>query len=451
MTVDTPICDFVSEYSATGNLRLHMPGHKGVALLGPEALDLTEIRGADVLYDSCGIIRRSEENAAYLFDTARTVYSAEGSSLCIRAMLYLLMCYGRRQGKPPLIAAGRNAHKSFLTAAALLDVDIAWIYPEKRESLVSCEISAEVLDRFLSGMEQRPIAVYLTSPDYLGNVADISALSGVCRRHGVLLAVDNAHGAYLRFLPENRHPIALGAAVCCDSAHKTLPVLTGGGYLHISKDAPAEFASLAETAMALFASTSPSYLILQSLDRANRYLAEGYRKRLAAFTKAVAALKTRLTAAGFTLTGTEPLKLTICARLYGYSGHALARYLEEKRIVCEFSDPDFLVLMLTPESGEQALQALESAFLQLPALPARRTPPLPFSVSVRKMSPREAMLSPSRELPAEACLGQVLAAPTVGCPPAVPIIVSGEVIDEAALRLMAYYGVRTCRVVEKTE
>ena len=100
-----------------------MPGHKGSSYLGMEALDITEISGADVLYHGDGVIRASEENAARLFGTAKTLYSTEGSSLCIRAMLYLALLYARQTGRRPLIAAGRNAHKVFLTAAALLDLE----------------------------------------------------------------------------------------------------------------------------------------------------------------------------------------------------------------------------------------------------------------------------------------------------------------------------------------
>lgn len=86
---------------------------------------------------------------------------------------------------------------------------------------------------------QRPFGVYITSPDYLGGVQDIAALAEVCKDFGVPLLVDNAHGAYLRFLPQGgQHPIALGAAMCCDSGHKTLPVVTGGAYLHLGKNAP---------------------------------------------------------------------------------------------------------------------------------------------------------------------------------------------------------------------
>ena len=196
--ITAPICEFVRRYRYSGALRMHMPGHKGTALLGPESLDLTEIEGADVLYHAEGIIRESEANAAALFGTKKTVYSAEGSSLCIRAMLYLALLHARANHKKPVIAAGRNAHKVFMTAAALLDLDIRWIYGT--ESVISCAITPAQLEDVI--VSENPAAVYITSPDYLGNIADIKSLSTVCKKHGILLLVDNAHGAYLRFLPE---------------------------------------------------------------------------------------------------------------------------------------------------------------------------------------------------------------------------------------------------------
>ncbi len=446
--METPVCDFVKAYAAGDALRLHMPGHKGTPFLGVESLDITEIDGADVLYGGSGILRRSEENAAALFGTARTLYSAEGSSLSIRAMLYLAALYAKSMGRRPLIAAGRNAHNTFMTAAALLDLDVVWICPENRESILSCGITAGALARFLSSMEEKPVAVYLTSPDYLGNMADIGALAQVCHSQSILLMVDNAHGAYLHFLPESRHPMALGADLCCDSAHKTLPVLTGGGYLHIGRTAPALLREQAETAMSLFASTSPSYLILQSLDRANRYLAAGYRERLAAYTEKLAALKNRLRAAGYGLVGTEPMKVTVAPKSWGYTGTDLARLLRAEHIVCEFCDPDYVVMMLTPENGDGALTRLEEALAAISRRPAitEQAPPLPEPVS--RLSPREALFHPGRERDVHACLGKVLASPTVNCPPAIPIVVCGEVIGEAAIRLMDYYGIRTCRVID---
>ena len=140
--MNTPICDFVRAYAERETLRLHMPGHKGRGVVGVEARDITEIDGADVLYQATGIIRESQNNAASLFGSAKTVYSTEGSSLCIRAMLYLTLLQAKATGRRPLVAAGRNAHKVFMTAAALLDVDVEWLYPSQSASLLSCTLTA---------------------------------------------------------------------------------------------------------------------------------------------------------------------------------------------------------------------------------------------------------------------------------------------------------------------
>ena len=230
----TPVADFIRSYASLKTSRFHMPGHKGREFLGCESFDITEIFGADALYEAEGIISLSEKNASALFGSGGTFYSTEGSSQCIRAMLYLALT-NRPQSVPPVILAARNVHKAFIYAAALLDFKIVWIWPEEHHSLCACPITAEKLDHCLSSLDVPPAAVYLTSPDYLGGMADISSLAQVCRRYGPLLLVDNAHGAYLRFLTPSRHPLDCGADICCDSAHKTLPVLTGGAYLHLAK------------------------------------------------------------------------------------------------------------------------------------------------------------------------------------------------------------------------
>lgn len=443
----TPICDFVARYAARDTLRLHMPGHKGVSCLGFEERDITEIDGADSLYEAGGIIRASEQNASALFGCP-TFYSTEGSSQCIRAMLYLAAVHAKETGRTPRLLAGRNAHKTFLSAAALLDLDVTWLYPQKADSYLSCAINADTLDAALSANDS-VTAVYLTAPDYLGNCLPISDLAAVCHRHGALLLVDNAHGAYLKFLPNAAHPIDLGADLCCDSAHKTLPVLTGGAYLHIAPTAPTMLFDHAKVALALFGSTSPSYLILQSLDAANRYLEE-YPARLAAFASEVQGLKTRLLAHGFTLCGDEVLKLTLTTKPYGWDGREFAAQLRERGVECEFADPDFVVMMLTPEVGREGLRQLETALCVLPKRNAITTTPPRLVVPTRVMSIREAALSPCEVIPARECTGRVLAAATVGCPPAVPIVVSGERIDEDAVRCFAYYGIDTCTVVKES-
>ena len=361
--MDTPICDFVRRYAEESALRLHMPGHKGVGVLGVEQLDITEIDGADSLYEASGIIRRSEENAGKLFGCP-TYYSTEGSSQCIRAMLYLAAMHAKEQGRRPLIAAARNVHKTFLSAAALLDLEVLWLYPANPTSYLSCVLTPEELEAALCAAPEAPTAVYLTSPDYLGSVADVAGIAAVCRRHGALLLVDNAHGAYLRFLSPSRHPMDLGADLCCDSAHKTLPVLTGGAYLHMKPSLAAE--ERVRAALALFGSTSPSYLILQSLDSANGALAQ-LKEQLQAFLPRVAALKAALEQNGYRLFGQEPLKITIEAAAYGYTGTELAQKLLAQGIVCEFADPDELVLMVTPQTGAEGLARLQEALLSIPA------------------------------------------------------------------------------------
>ena len=103
--MNTPICDFVENYVQENKIRLHMPGHKGAHILGCEPYDITEIKGADSLYEADGIIRQSEVNAGKLFG-CNTFYSTEGSSLSIRAMLYLTVLYGTSMGRKPVIMAG---------------------------------------------------------------------------------------------------------------------------------------------------------------------------------------------------------------------------------------------------------------------------------------------------------------------------------------------------------
>jgi len=156
--MDTPIVDFVRAYRQSGITRLHMPGHKGQALLGPEPLDITEICGADSLYEAEDIIAKSEQSAAALFGTQRTLYSTEGSSQCIRAMLHLALCC--QSGASRTVLAARNVHRAFVYAAALLDVQVRWLWPEESASICACPIAPQALDAALSGMAQPPAAVY---------------------------------------------------------------------------------------------------------------------------------------------------------------------------------------------------------------------------------------------------------------------------------------------------
>ncbi len=444
----TPIYDFVCQYAEKNALRLHMPGHKGKNLLGFEKFDITEINGADSLYEADGIINESEKNAGELFG-CKTLYSTEGSSLCIRAMLYLVCLYAKEKNEKPLIFAGRNAHKSFLSAAVLLDFDVEWLYPEKGQTYLSCNITPEKLRESFMKTDRKPTAVYVTSPDYLGNTIDIKAISHICKENGVLLIVDNAHGAYLRFLPESLHPIDAGADMCCDSAHKTLPVLTGGAYLHINRIAPSLFAENAKNALALFGSTSPSYLILQSLDIANRYLAEKFRDDLKSFAKKIENLKINLKSNGYILIEKEPLKITIDAKSYGYYGNDFAEKLSSSGIEYEFCDKDFVVMMFTPALNDEEINQIEKTLLKIAKRDKINEIPPEIPHPEKVMSIREAAMSCNQVLPVEKCCGKVLALSSVGCPPAVSVIAGGEKIDEDVIKNLQYYSAKNCIIIKK--
>lgn len=444
----TPLDDFLREYVKENKSRFHMPGHKGQVYIGPEEYDITEVEGADVLYSAGGVLKESMENASSLFGTEKTLYSTEGSSLSIRAMVYLIKLYAFSEGKNPRIVAFRNAHKTFITACALMGIEPEWLYGKERRGITCCGISADEVRSCLDCEKEVPTALYVTSPDYLGNMTDIKALSALCREKGIILAVDNAHGAYLNFLPEKLHPISLGADICCDSAHKTLPVLTGGGYLHISKRAPALFSEKAEYALSLFASTSPSYLILRSLDNMNGLLGEDYTERLAGFAVKVKSIREKLISEGYYFIGDEPIKLTVDCKKYGYTGTEIAEYLSLNNIVCEFADEDYTVLMLSVSNTDEDLERLMNTFMSLPEKEAlKRTPPEIFPAE-RVIPLSECIYLPTEKINTEASLGRVCGTVNVSCPPAVPVVIAGERIGEEQIELLRYYGVKEIEVIK---
>ena len=445
---DTPILDFIKNYAESDSLRLHMPGHKGKGVLGIEKYDLTEVNGADSLYVANGIIADSEENASKVFG-CKTYYSTEGSSLSIRAMLYLTLLYSKKHNKAPLIFAGRNAHKSFLSAVALLGFDVEWLYPNKCQSYHSCLITAEEIEQSLKTSTKLPVAVYLTSPDYLGNVIDVKSISQVCKKYGVLLLIDNAHGAYLKLLDDSLFPIDLGADACCSSAHKTLPVLTGGGYLHLSEGIEKDFSSSVKNALSLFGSTSPSYLILASLDALNLEVKNGLKEQFNDFICVVKNAKIALSNSGFSLYGNEPLKITVQTKEYGYTGVEIAEILEEENIFAEFYDNDFIVFMLTPYNGKDGVERLVSALLKIPRKSHILSRPPRLFKPQKSVDIKTAVTSLQEEVKIEDALGRVLGFENLACPPAIPIVCAGEIIDEKAIEVLKYYGIKTCNVLLK--
>lgn len=456
--MNTPIIDFVKKYIESNTTRFHMPGHKGRVFFCGEPYDITEIPGADVLHHGSGIIWESEKNASRLFGSGATHYSTEGSSHCVKSMLAILkMAYAGRtdrdKGQRPYLLAARNVHRSMIDGCALLDLDVEFVYPKKISNLCSTLLEPEVLEEQLEKRTNLPLAVYITSPDYLGQVANVKELATVCKKYGIPLVVDNAHGAYLHFLEEPVHPMDLGAAMCCDSAHKTLPVLTGGAYLHISREYLSVMESYANEAMSLFGSTSPSYLIMESLDLCNGYLAKECREELKKVIKKVEACKALMTQKGICVMNSEKLKIVIDAAAGGYTGEEIARELERFQIECEYADKEYVVLMVSPQNEKKDWKRLENWASQS-CLTLAGKAPLPqkdqvLCEGIREMTIRQAVFQRSEQVSTREALGRICAVETIACPPAIPIAVCGERINEKMIQEFLKYDIEEIRVVRE--
>ena len=440
----TPIYDFIQKYASSGTLRCHMPGHKGIAPEGGTkelySSDITEISGADSLFEADDIIAESERNMASLYGTAATVYSAGGSTLCIQAMLTIMKQEKRR------IIAVRNVHRSFLNTAALLDLDVEWILPRYTGGILSGEIDISAVEEKLRSCEE-PACLYVTSPDYTGRLADIRGLSTVCRRYGARLIVDNAHGAHLGFFEESLHPIALGADMCCDSAHKMLPALTGAAMLHTSRQ---EYAPLLKPAMSLFASTSPSYPVMVSLDLCNKYIAGEIRRDIAENLVHLSRFRKKFSGR-LEFEDSEPFHITVRASESGYDSAELADLLRKNGVECEYADSELIVLLSSPFFRPEDYAKLSEALEKSLASAGRCEKNIrSFSMKLpeKAMRIREAVFSTTEDIDVENSEGRICGAVRVPCPPAVPIAASGEIIDRNCINIFKSYGISTVNVVK---
>ncbi len=425
--LNTPICNFLEKYTADNRLRLHMPGHNGEF---PH--DITEVLGADSLYDtdkSGGIIAASEAFAASLFGAKRTCYSCGGSTLAIQTGLALLKARGCKT-----IAASRYSHRAFANACAALQLDIKWLYPA---DYLSANIKYDA--RALVGAD----ALFITNIDYYGGTWEFV-------NPNVPVLVDNAHGAYLRFIDKRQfgaeylHPLELGfPLMSAESAHKTLPVLTGGAYLHFTDGV--DF-SRAKEFMAMFGSSSPSYLMLESLDRFNGLITQNVRMINNA-CEAVMSLKQDLEICGVPLLKSDPLRITINARECGMSGAEYAAALRANGAECEMADDNFVVLMF---SGATTLEDCERAEMAIKFVLNRPPKPLvkfPHIKATQGMPMWEAMYKSRKLVPIEAARGEICAEMKSVCPPGIPLIFPGEIIDHTTAEILKSRGINKIHIV----
>ncbi len=440
----TPLWQAVTAYCQKNYSRYHMPGHKGRGVPGMEQVlpyDVTEVKGTDSLFEATEAIAQTEKLFSKLYHTNRSMISCGGSTLCIQAMLALV---ARPEGK---VIAGRNIHVSAVNAMALLGLNPVWVYP-KPDAGTGLPGRVQPAD-IESALAANPdaAAVYLTSPDYYGVLCDIAAISVICKTYNVPLLVDNAHGSHLAFLSPSLHPIAAGADLCSDSLHKTLPALTGSALLQIGNS---RFAPIAKEKMSLFGSTSPSYLMMLSMDGLIPYLQEQAREDFARTAQFVRQAEFFAEERGFSIPKgkKDPVRISLGIAEMGYTGASFGEYLREKGIEPEYVNDSYCVLLPSPLHDEKDQQRLLHAISSCPKLTAMGQPPGMLVQPRQVISLREAMFSQREELPVEQCAGRVAAQIKSPCPPGIPIVMNGELIDENIVKILKNYGVTSLNVVK---
>ena len=446
-----PLYRAVRRYVQRKTARFHTPGHKGsgdsplAALMGEAlAFDVTELPQTDSLFEADGPIWEAEELAARYAGAGAALMSAGGATLCIQAMLSAVSAAGRRR-----VILARNSHRSAVNAAALLGLDPVWVWPRGFDgSGLPGSIRAEDVAAALRGTPDAA-AVFVTSPDYYGVMSDIAAIARECRAYGVPLLVDNAHGTHLQCLDGGaRHPLRLGAAMTCDSAHKTLPVLTGGAWLLLADAGQAE---TARGAMALFGSTSPSYLIMLSLDIARVWMEREGAAAFDALRERVLAVRKRCAALGFFTPPDavfDPVRLTLDTASVGRTGREAAEILRGTGVEPEMSDGAHVVLLPGPFQPPEDWQRLESALERIPAGGPLPPPGRMAGRPPRDMSPRDALTAPGETVRVSRAAGRTAAQSCCPCPPGVPAVMPGERISGNLAKVLKNAGIQYVKVVK---
>ena len=438
---NTPLYTALREHLAKKQASFHTPGHKGRFL--PKDLydlDLTELPDTDSLFESDGCIRAAEEAARELFHSRATYFSAGGCTLCIQAMFRLAAPQG---GK---VISSRVIHRSAVNTMALLGIEPVWVRPRPDAGpCLAGRLHPEDVEKAL-GENPDAKAVYVTSPDYYGVLADIQGLSAVCHAHGVPLLVDNAHGTHLALL--GKHPLALGADLTACSAHKTLPVLTGGAFLNIGDteiSRKLNFAERAKEAMALFGSTSPAYPVMVSLDLARAWAMEQGKEAWEELAVRMGKIKEIAREKGLLLPlgETDLTRLAIGTLPAGMTGEEAGNFFRKKGVEPEHEDGGYLVCIATPFNTEEELGRLEMAVKALPDayIEVEETPALLSLPPVRRM-PREAVLAFQEAVPLEKAVGRVAGEAACPCPPGVPIVMPGEEITAECAAFLTKYQLK---------
>lgn len=427
------------EQAAAKAARFHMPGHKGRPILPelnhPFAIDYTEIIGTGNLYEGDEPILSAEQAAARYYGAHDCLFGTGGSTQALMTAIGAAIPLGGT------LLVDRNCHKSVTHAMALLDLTPEFVCPKP---LDETGLPGRLdLEEVACAFQRTPqaAALLVTSPNYYGVLQDIPALAELCHAYGVPLLVDAAHGAHLKAvgLPS---PIEQGADLAAVSTHKTLPALGQSAILLSSGRIP--FETLLETAP-LFGTSSPSYVLLASIDLARAWLEDEGASAYQTCAARVAALRREINQTTVFSALTEhnvpldPCRLTVRCRGTNVTGHQLNDILHKQfQIDVEMADRDHVVCICTGADTARDYARLMGALRDGQFQRIQRDDPLllPFPMPERTCSVRQAWFAPKREIPLAQAAGHICARPVTPYPPGVPLLYPGERIQQVHIEFL---------------
>lgn len=420
---------FLRKYAKEGFLRLFMPGHQGKCLylnknISP-LLDLTEIKGADNLFFPDGIIKKLEDLISDLF-CCECYISTGGSTSLIQTILWLF--------KEKEFIVQRGAHYSFFNAAGIFSIEPTIIGNYRFVSFL--EIENALLKT------KKGAVLFLTSPNYYGEMLDIIKIKKVCEKFGAILVVDCAHGAHLRFLEENENPIFLGADVCCCSFHKTLPALTGSAVLQIRKGLFKR--EVVKKAMALFLTSSPSYLIMDSIGLCLDWLLEfGF----SAFLELEKRKEKLISSLNLNFLETDPSKIVLDCSNLKLGVLDVVDFLRSFKIEPEFYNFRFVCFIVTPFLKEEDWEKLSFVLGKLETKKEEQIKDFKFNFK-RICEINKALLEEKEIVDIEDACGRVFADIVFSEIPGVLVLTYGELITKEIVLYLKEKGVLKISVLK---
>lgn len=436
----------LTEYAGGGYVPMHMPGHKRrlMSFADPYSFDITEIDGFDDLHHAEGIIKEAQQYAAAVCRADETHFLVGGSTCGILSAVFS----SAKQGDELIMA--RNCHKSVYHAAELRKLKTHYLYPDTLEGGIAGEITADAVREALEAFPAAKTLV-LTSPTYDGVVSDIREIVKEAHARGVNVIVDEAHGAH--FLAESGFPesaVRCGADVVIQSTHKTLPALTQTALIHINKDY--RYGEQLRKYLGIFQTSSPSYVLMASIDAAMHwYMDEGrgafaeYRKRLKKLREALRQkLRHLKLLAPENVFDYDISKLVIYTGDSNVSGEELHRLLLEKyKIQVEMTSAHYVLCMTSVADTDEFYGRLLTALLEIDEQAEEN--PLPERTDGGATRPKavctigEAVEKKKKAVPLPESMGETSAAYVYIYPPGIPILTPGEKISEECVRRIEYY------------